>query len=747
MLANVDRAARYFPVFLRCIALVVILFAISSRASTQEDEDRLADDDGNRLLAYMEQIEQLRPNTEGNVGERDTLDFIASDLDELGHRSVRSNFDSFLYGHSFSQSLTVTIPGKHSDSLIIVARLNADNESSHRPELNLALLMLLAYRYREEVPELSLRLIFLGGDNNQQRIGSTYIAQNYFSSARSALLFFNLRVALPETILDIGKGENQSPTWLLRAIQSAARQQNVTMVLPPLESQLALLNLTRGTDSVIAPYLEANIPALGFASPYANDFVISRKNATAAQFGSSYIDMIDDFMKTHSSGLPDRWERHHIALGPIILGETAYIIILLAVIGLSGYYIFSHTKSIFHYWRHFLRRIWVLPLLILLLVIVLFIGRLPISLIAQIRNIPDIWQITPNWSLALMLGTALFAFGIIYFIFNTLLFRHRRQFYSRAAIVVALIALLVTTAISLSYSYIFLWNYCCAIIFSLLKRNSLRLGALSISLIPFFVFMGRIIENGSLQAIEALFSSDLSTIAIIAVCLLPNILMALRLRYAVQRIRKHSRDLAVSIFVVTTLALAAIPYIAMLLSSLFSELRPQEVAIRETIAYDSRNIVISSIAPLRDLSFYLGDTQYELATNQITHTINLREKEPPKTEITIRENAFLSRRTISMNISPRIRANRIEASLSSDDPLLIFESSFQFRLSDDRLSADFLIGINPPTPLPLVVTIPDTQQTTMTITVYIDQLDKPLRVVDKNFKLVPEEVSISVVNL
>jgi hypothetical protein len=119
----------------------------------------------------------------------------------------------------------------------------------------------------------------------------------------------------------------------------------------------------------------------------------------------------------------------------------------------------------------------------------------------------------------------------------------------------------------------------------------------------------------------------------------------------------------------------------------------------------SNTLVIMSDTPLGDMTIQDTETTYSFSTRSKKYSI-------PKVyiadliEVTARSIFFLSRKNISINVSPVGRPFRIQCSLKAREEFELLDSSFPFVKLNNGKSYALRIGVNPPSPLVVQITIP-----------------------------------------
>jgi len=170
----------------------------------------------------------------------------------------------------------------------------------------------------------------------------------------------------------------------------------------------------------------------------------------------------------------------------------------------------------------------------------------------------------------------------------------------------------------------------------------------------------------------------------------------------------------------------------------YNDLNPQPVTAQRTIDFDKRLHILelTSPAPMLEMELYDGNKKIHLNPSSRNHFIQF-DNFPSLISYDIESKGFLNRQNIEVQLKPEGEPYRINLTLISDDDFVLYDSNFPFERDLSGKEYSIYIGVNPPIPLSIQLTLP--KNNTYKLIVNIEYLSVPIdfRVTGDNIKVKP----------
>jgi hypothetical protein len=661
--------------------------------------------------------------------EDSVLAFVQAEIEGSGGGLRPADFSDFAGGHSFSRILETSIPGVRPEILIIAAPAGAGEKS-----FNAATALSLWARCLEETPPVSLLFLFLGSDADEnEALGSRLFLDSFFPEYPVSVLYLNFSGIPGRIICETGTRGIVAPSWMIRRVLDSAGDTDFSFQVQGNKNQMYRLRLS-GTQSSAGRYLEAGFPTLSFENggppARAGDY-----SGWDAGFGAFFR----NYLAQNREGIPDEWDQHYLFFQSgnfsLIIEEPQLIILLLSVVGASFLYALFARRRMIRYISTFVRNFWNLPLILALAGLFFLVSTLFVRGITAFRASPDLWTHHPFVFFLLKISSAMCLMGLSFHNLRRLPISKNGSFYSAAAIFFFFVNVLIFSVIDLSFSCYFLWAYVISIFFSLVKNRVVKL--LLIFAAPLLLY--RLVYDTFFLAEKnfagVLINSPLVGNLLLSFIFFPLFLMVIRLDLLFRHPRTPQAGLGMKIFIGLTgfLSLGAAVF-----ALTFNPYRnnPQPLRLEEYIdrEEDRHELRLSSPSPLGRFEVKFGDKFFPVLTQARTYTITL-ESFPVTPLRSLSVETFLERRTCHIAVSPVFQPQKISLSLFSDNPLVIYDSNFPYSRGFPDRQAEIHIGVDPPVPLNIILTVPDSLNLRGELIYRSPRLSAPLDVSGKTLEI------------
>lgn len=663
-----------------------------------------------RVLADYARLQQLYPRLEGSAAERGVLEYVEARLRELGISARRLDFRESDLNHSFSGCLVASVAGERRDRLLLAVPLNHPVEAArdHDGSINVALALGLLAAAGKTRPALSLEVLFLGaefGSGAEYPMGSRLFLRDFTPTERAMAMYLNLRSVPSRLHVRAGGRGIESPFWLIDRTTRALNAAGLFFLVRGNETQIFRIGLT-DAPTVIEPFLDAGYPAVVLEGEYGG-LPAGGEEAWVA----SFLAFLEGFGDSFRGGIPETWDRHYLFFQIrsfyFRVSEQLYVVLLIGVLAAALLYSLVFTPRLRRYLRLLGRDFWVLPLYFLFIFLLLFLASWTLEGLLRLRNSADLWAHLPLPFLAFKLAVPLLVFFSLLPLLRRLRVPLRGSFYSAAALLFLLADIAVLAAVNISFTYYFLWAFACALLFSAVTSRVLKLLFFLAS--PYWILKA-VLELFSLPVLrfcQVVLLSKLWGNLLLAGVLLPFILMYIRLRLVLPLFRISSRRtrqvVSAALFSVVLSGLSGF----FLFYSPYGPGRPQPVRAEylvDRVSGEAR-VELASPAPLRGL--YLRDPGGLRVVN--TRARFARRPLPRIEDLVVpRVTAvgFLDRKNVNLTLQPLGSPVRIRLTVSAPEEFVLYDANFPYQREPDGRRYTLLIGVNPPLPLSVQLTLP-----------------------------------------
>jgi hypothetical protein len=696
--------------------------------------------DSRAILDDYETIRAMYPRLEGSDGERQLLKFIEQRLEFLRIPYSRLDFSESDKNHSFSSCLVADVRGAREDTLILAVPINHTPEIQNEFDgsINVALALGIIEHISRRIPPISVKILFLGAEYGQTAdypMGSRLFLRDFFPDYRVMCLYLNFKRIPSRLYLRGGARGIEAPYWLLDRSTNALEETDLFFLIRGNENQIFRIGLT-SERTIIEPYLLADYPAVSFEGEYAPLEPLQREN-----WVFSFNLFMTEFLRAFSSGIPETWDRHYLFFQArgfyFSISEKMYLIILLVVLGGILIYGLVFTRRLRKYLRILAHNIWALPLFFLFIFSLLFLSTWLIEGILRARNMISLWEELPLLFLLFKLAVPLAMLFILLSVVKRLPIPRRGSFYSAGALLFLLLDIVVLAVINISFTYYFLWAFAFALLFSAVAYRPLKV--LLFLVAPYWI-VKTVVELFTLPRLEfcrILLLSKIGGNLLLTVILIPFILMFIRLKFIFPPARitsdKLRSRLTAGVFALILAGLLTTFFVY----SPYREQRPQPINAVYVVdqVRDDHYLELSSPAPLRNVSALEGSSTISIDTRSRLYRLPLVDQ-GEYLDTRISSVGFLDRKNVSLSLDPWSEPYRVSLNLSSDEEFVLFDANFPYTRTPGGKKYTILIGVNPPLPLKVELTVP--RNRTFTVEVTLEYLRPP-----EGYSLTGEYVSFS----
>ncbi|MCX7029846.1 MAG: hypothetical protein NTU62_06955 [Spirochaetes bacterium] len=687
----------------RLLAVLLLLAAYRAAAAAPAGSDTLARD--------LAAVAAFFPRPEGSSGEAGLLAHLSARLAESGIAATRFDFDESAEGYSYSSCLSARIEGRLADTLLVVAPLNhsAGAGPGASGDINVALALELLRRSREQVPAVTLTVLFLGaeyGDGEGYPMGSALFLRDFQPTQRVAVLYLGLTTgSSPVLVRASGRGVG-SPGWLVARSTAALADAGVPYRLRAGELAVDRLGLG-GQPTIVEPWLKAGIPAVALEDSGEPSV------APAADSAAVLAAFLDRFLALSADGLEDEWDNHYLPITAggrtLVAGEAVWVSVVAGLLALLLLFSLVFARGLKKYARALARTGWVLLPLLGLAVAALVAATLGLEGLLALRAFPTLWTWRPGVFLAAKLAAAtLLAFAAVLPLARLGIDRHA-SLLSAAALLLLLVDVLVVLAIDVSLTFPFLWAFCWVFLASRARSRMAKLAFFLPSALLIIAGFVEALSSPSLPLSRFLLFSRWWGNLLIAVLALPFLLFLLRIGLALP-VRPGRREPGRRVLGVLALVLPAAAAVGLgawaALWSPFSPSSPRPVTVEQAIdANGASRLAVSSPVPLRAVTVTDRDGERTMVVPGREASIDLA---PSKASVAVsaQSTASLGRVNVTLTISAPAPVRRLTAVLSGGTDFVLYDCTFPF-VREEAGRYRLLAGAFPPSPLSLGLTVPE----------------------------------------
>jgi hypothetical protein len=683
--------------------------------------------DSRAILEDITSIQSMYPRPEGSAGEAKLLEYVEERLEYLRVPYTRLDFSESDRNHSFSSCLVADIRGEIEDTLILAVPINHPLGTAPQLDgsINVALALGIIEHISRQTPPISVKVLFLGAEYGQTQaypMGSRLFLRDFFPDYKTMCLYLNFKRIPSRLHLRGGAKGIEAPYWLLDRCTRALEKTDLFFLIRGNENQIFRIGLT-SEHTIIEPFLNADYPAVTFEGEYGELDGQAREN-----WIFSFNLFITEFLDTFAEGIPETWDRHYLFFQArgfyFSISEQVYVIILLTVLAAILVYGLIFTRRLSKYLRILSHNIWVLPLFFLFIFALLLLSTLLIQGILQARNMIRLWEELPLLFLIFKLAVPLAILFVLLNLVKRFPIPRRGSFYSAGALLFLLMDIVVLAVLNISFTYYFLWAFTFALLFSAVSYRPLKV--LLFLAAPYWIVKA-ITELFTLPRLEfcrVLLLSRIGGNLLLTVILIPFILMFMRLRFIFHPARiitdKFRSRLTAGVFSVILIALLAVFFTY----SPYSEQQPQPIQANYVIdrVEAKHYLELSSPAPLRNLKVLKRSEIISIDTRSRLYRLPL-EATAEYLETEFSSIGFLDRKNVNVRLIPWAEPYRITMSVTSDEEFVLFDANFPYIRSTGGREYKILVGVNPPFPLNIQLTVP--RNRTFTLEIALEYIHPP----------------------
>ena len=654
-----------------------------------------------------DEINVFFPRPEGSSNEKKVLEYIENKLTADKIEFSRFEFNNSINYHSFSSSLIVKLKGNSSDTLLITIPLNhpVSAQSKSDGSINISLGLALINYFKNKKLPLSIQINFMGaefGKSADYPLGSTLFLEHFFPDYPVMQLYLNLDNIPRRLLIKSGGNKIVSPDWMITRCAQALRSVEIPFLLRGNENQLFRLGLSTEKNNS-EPYLARDFPSLSFEGEYASLTETERRN-----WLFNFISFFDTFLEKFSGGIPEEWDRHYLFFQVydffLIINEKNYVIAIILLFFSIAVYILIYSRIFKRILFVLLRNLWIIFVIFILLFLYLQAASLILGGISYYKVNIDLWQSNPLLFLLLKVCLVLFFFSLTRNLLKFIPFIDYYNYYSSAGFFLLFIITLVVMFINISSAYYILWAFLFFMLSNIMKKMVLKILAFLVST---YWIAKSVIELFILKQplfCKALLLSSVTDTLIIAVFLLPFILQVIALlKKAYFNLVENLHFLTILILLLASLGLGL--YFAVFIGH--SEENLQTVSVKDLVDTDTgaNTIELTDISPLGLINLWINNDYYYIDTRATRYIIPLQFI-PDLMKIENTQQAFLDRKNITLSLTAKRLPVKVNLLITSEKEFTLFDSNFPFRRRQMGTAYEILIGVNPPNPLPIQLTLP-----------------------------------------
>lgn len=695
-----------------------------------------------QILQDFNALTNFYPRTPGSEGERQSIDYLISRLSKMDANYTLHPLSEMEDGHSYSTNIEVSLGKEREEELIIAVPLNhplsAGREESGA--INLALALGIIEDLIETDLSIALRIIFLGNDFDGPQFGTRQFLSTYAPEQAPAVIRIDLP-RIPERVL-IRTGSNGivSPYWLLNLAARSMDSGGLFYLIRGNENQIFRLGLG-GTPGAIGPFLEMDFPS-----------ILLEGTGDAPTDELEHREWIWEFIQSMrhlffslEKGTPDTWDRHYLFFQirsfSFIISEGLYIMLFLMVISGTLLYPLIARKRFKRYLKIIASDFWTLPVLVLLTFLFHLLGTLLIQLVMVIRDYPNLWSEAPLLFFILKMSATVGLSALLFRFIKRLPLSRNGSFYTASAILFLLLNILIIAFLDISLTYYLIWAFLFTFLFSLARNRWVKTLLFFGSTLLFMKAAIDVFTLPALDVIRVLLISSFKGNFLLAMNLMPFLFMLIRLDFMFLATRKQPRRVLFRSSYVLLGAVTVGLFLYLNLYPIFSLQNPQEVLVTEIIDLDkdSRKLHVESEAPLEGIEI-IGENYHFIPENSAPVYEIPGGPAPDLLKLTSEGISFLDRRAITITINTENTPLSVQADLISHEDLILYDANFPYTPDPGGKRIEIHIGMNPPIPLVLELTIPEGVPAFLYLGITFDSIDDALTIKGKHLSVKKQRI-------
>ena len=725
-------------------AAVVFLLLTLTPALDAQQSPQSADAAFEQDVAYLS---ALRPRAEGSSAELHAAEYVQRRLTAMGLPAQLRSLNDPL-----SAIVEAVVPGKLPDSLLVAVplappapapgdpiaawrRLVEPTATGIAPAVALGFARSLAGA--SQPPPITVRFLFLGAEHGAvdqgYPLGSRTFLQEFQAGAPAAVLYLDLR-GIPSHLVPYAGGAGiESPPWLYDRVVTALHAAGHPLRLTRANT-IHLVRLGLTPRSLLAPFHQAGLPGLHLAGQYRpiddsqSDLWPGRMQEFLAQLLASFAD-----------GVPDDWDRHYLLFNrprsPLIISEPDYMIALVVVLALAITYLFAVSSRLRFFLAPLWRDGWRIPLLAAVTYAAISAGTTAVRLLPAVRGTPTLWHEAPLLFVMLKVAVALLAATLLrYLAAARWLPQPRRKLVARfdwAAAVVLLFALSGGAAvINVALAFPWVWALLCALLATSSSNRWIRFAWILPAPLWIIAPARGLLALPALPFVElVLFASPVVDLLVTA-AVLPFWLLA---RGGLAGLRgsgrkRRGRRVALHTWAATLVVLIVAGSAHAFTMNLYGDGRLQPLAASASIDLDTgrSNLHLSSPGPIGAVTVNVAGEERTVTTREQVYTIPMATVTGLMT-FTERTETYRDRHSVTLDLAPVGEPRELRLTLESDDAFALLSANHRYRKLDEG-SYRLLVGVGPPNPLAVQLTVPRDLKLVLRYELVYDQPPLPITV-------------------
>ena len=730
-------------------AVVCVLLVLTQTLAAQQSP-RSADAAWHAAFERdVEYLSALTPRAEGSTAELHAAEYIQRRLSAMG-LSPQLRFLS----DPLSATVEAVVPGALPDSLLVAVPLTppapapGDSIAVWRwlvePTVSgIAPAVALGFARRlagtSQPPPITVRFLFLGAEHGAAEqgypVGSRRFLQEFQVAAPVAVLYLDLR-GIPSHLVPYAGGAGiESPPWLygrvVTALQAAGNPLRLTRA-----NTIHLVRLGLTPRSLLAPFHQAGLPGLLLAGQYQ-----PLDDSESLLWPDRMHEFLALLLASFADGVPDDWGRHYLLFNrprpPLIVTEPDYMLALILVLGLAITYLFAVSSRLRFFLAPLWRDLWRIPLLAAATFTAISAGTVAVRLLPVLRGTPTLWHEAPLLFVALKVAVALLTAALLRYVAAARwLPQPRRQPVARfdwAAAAVLLFALSAGAAVlNIALAFPLVWALLCALLATTSDNPWIRL--LWILPAPLWIVAPArgLLTLPALPFVELLLFASPGVDLLATAVVLPFWLLwrgaARGLRRSRRRRPSQGRRGALHAWTAILAVLVVAAGAHGLTLNLYGDRGLQPLAATASIDLDTgrSNVHLSSPGPIGAVTVSMAGEERSVATREQIFTVPMAAVTGLMT-FTERSETYRDRHTVTLDLAPLGEPRELRLTLESDDAFALLGSSHRYwKLDQGRYR--LLVGLGPPNPLPVQLTVPRDLKLVLRFDWVYDQPPVPLTV-------------------
>lgn len=708
------------PVFGSALKKVpVILFLLSASLLFPQSSVR---QDAQGVLSDLKALSAFYPSGEGTPNEKRVSGFITDRLNALGVRFSQKSFSGSERRHSFSRFIDATIPGKKTDTVFIVVPINNVSAGPEGPDtlVNVALALGLLSRSSLVLPDVTIRILFMGaefGESTEYPLGSHIFLDDFFPDYPSIFLYLNFRDVPKRVLLKGAANGIVAPNWLIVNAAETLQKAEVSFLLRGNKNQLFRMGFSDDRTQ-IEPFLADSFPAICLEGEYGN-LTETEKVSWIRSFGGFF----DEFIGLYSSGFPREWDKHYLFFQVmnffLVVNEYALMAIIITVLLLFVLMTLAFYKYVRQLLLMFVEKWWTLLFFLPITFAFSLLSTFAIDGILILKGDPEFWKVMPFQFLVFKLLCILACYLVLSPAIRHLQFPEDSRFYEKWAMLFLLFDALVFSIVNVSFSYYFFWAFAFVSLSVFFSDRIVKFLLYALSPVWFvklvFDFFMIVPEY---RFCNAILTNPFTGNAILAMSLSPFIFLGasvfLLLGAPLRKIKTRYLNAGIAASVSCSVLFLAL--VLALPAYTRDHLQAVEVVNTIDMASKTNALVITSDAPLGEMTIKDDGNVYAFITRSTKYSIP-KEYIENLMSVTWSSDYFLSRKNVAITVSPKGNPYKIRCTLKAENNFDLLDSTFPFEKRMNGKSYDLQIGVNPPTPLTVQITIPGNLKLTCDIEV------------------------------